>query len=178
MYDDELVEESKVHVDRIKKTVQLLDKFSREGREEITDQEKQLIENSKKAIEKFIESMNDDFNTPLAIKVIIDFSKQVLSHIEQEGILSKEASKSLLEFFDFTCKIIFGDLYEKEIKVRLNDVLVNWIERLIKERNELRKQGRFEESDKIREEIRKMGIEVEDSKNFTFWYVKNLNIVK
>lgn len=178
MYDDELVEESKVHVDRIKKTVQLLDKFSREGREEITDQEKQLIENSKKAIEKFIESMNDDFNTPLAIKVIIDFSKQVLSHIEQEGILSKEASKSLLEFFDFSCKIIFGDLYEKEIKVRLNDVLVNWIEKLIKERNELRKQGKFEESDKIREEIRRIGIEVEDSKNYTFWYVKNLNIVK
>jgi cysteinyl-tRNA synthetase len=44
---------------------------------------------------------------------------------------------------------------------------------LIKKREELRKQKRWEEADRIREEIKKKGILLRDTPEGTEWVVKN-----
>ena len=43
------------------------------------------------------------------------------------------------------------------------------IERLIKERNEARGNKNFDLADKIRNELKEKGIEIEDTKNGTIW---------
>jgi len=43
------------------------------------------------------------------------------------------------------------------------------IERLIKERNEARGNKNFDLADKIRDELKEKGIEIEDTKNGTIW---------
>ena len=43
------------------------------------------------------------------------------------------------------------------------------IERLIKNRNEARRNKNFDMADKIRDELKDMGIEIEDTSNGTIW---------
>ena len=43
---------------------------------------------------------------------------------------------------------------------------------LIEKREDLRKQGEFEESDKIRSQLAQMGVEVEDTPQGSKWKVK------
>ena len=43
------------------------------------------------------------------------------------------------------------------------------IERLIKNRNEARRNKNFDMADKIRDELKNMGVEIEDTPNGTIW---------
>jgi len=58
---------------------------------------------------------------------------------------------------------------------KISDEEVNSINQLISQRDSLREQKKFQEADKIREQISQMGIELIDHKNSTTW-VKRENI--
>ena len=48
------------------------------------------------------------------------------------------------------------------------------VEELIKKRDEAKREKRYEEADKIREQIKSLGIAIQDTPNGTIWEVANV----
>ena len=112
-----------------------------------------------------IEGLYDDLNTPKVIAELNVLSNQVSASDENKKI---EIKFNLLEVGK-----ILGILQENPDKwlgygksENLNETV---IERLIKNRNEARRKKNFDMADKIRDELKDMGIEIEDTSNGTIW---------
>jgi len=101
-----------------------------------------------------IQSLDDNFDTPKALANFFDFTRE----INASGSLGKNVKEFLEElntFFGFF-KLEFN-LDEEEI----ND--------LVDKRDTLREQKKFEEADKIREQLLEKGIKIYDTSQGTKW---------
>jgi len=114
---------------------------------------KKIVSNSKPKIlkdyqRKFLDFVGDDLNIPKALALAWK--------VVRENRIDERQKYLLLLDFD---KIFGLDLAKvKKIKIPKK------IRELLKKREEYRKTGDFEKADKLREEIRKMGYQVEDTK--------------
>lgn len=104
-----------------------------------------LIENYR---EEFKKAIGDDLNTPKALAILWKV-------VEEKQISEKEKYLLLLDF-----DRVFGLNFKKIKKERIPQK----IKELVNLREKLRKERKFEEADKIREEIKKMGYWIEDTK--------------
>ena len=131
--------------------------------EKIKGEEKieKAIEETKK---KFIDSMNDDFNTPLALSFFFNLANEANKFIDEKGKISKETGEKIINIFK-ELGYIFGIL-QKEIK---KEKLPKEILDLIIKREGYRKRGDFETADKIRKELAEKGILVEDTPEGPRW---------
>lgn len=110
---------------------------------------------------KFIEKMDDDFNTADAISVLFDLIKDINCNINSES--SKEIIEyalSLIRELGSTMSIL-----QKSTKQSLEDE----IEMLIEERQKARKEKNWALSDKIRDELKARGIVLEDTPQGVRW---------
>ena len=115
--------------------------------------DKDLVDNNEQYVdqlkEKVIETIDNDFDTPKAFALIFDFIREQ----NKRGKAGKSVYNLFLELneifdvFDFSTKTV-----PDEIKA------------LIEKKNELRKEKRFDEADKIREEIERAGYSIEDTR--------------
>lgn len=116
---------------------------------------------------EFEEAMDDNFNSPEAIAVIFDFVKEVNSFLSKHNALSNSNKEKILSMFQNLAQDIFGiiDLNKEQ---KFNNQLVDDLMKIIIEvRNQLRSEKRFDLSDKIRDELKRLGIELEDKKGIT-----------
>ncbi|MFH1534147.1 MAG: cysteine--tRNA ligase [Nitrospirota bacterium] len=110
------------------------------------------------------ESMDDDFNTSGAFGTIFVAVKSVNQALEDKMInLDSAFILEQLKRLDKVFGVIFPT--KKETKATIDED----IEKLIKEREEARKNKDFEASDRIRDELRERGIELEDTAEGTVW---------
>ncbi len=119
---------------------------------------KSLIE---KAVKKFEEYMDDDLNTPGALASVFEFVHEV-NKLMNENRLSKENAEEIYRTM-LNFDKVFGILKIKKKS------LPEWAKKLIEEREKLRKEKRYEEADKIREELKKKGIIIEDTPHGPRW---------
>jgi len=119
---------------------------------------KSLIE---KAVKKFEEYMDDDLNTPGALASVFEFVHEV-NKLMNENKLSKENAEEIYRTM-LNFDKVFGILKIKKKS------LPEWAKKLIEEREKLRKEKRYEEADKIREELKKKGIIIEDTPHGPRW---------
>ncbi len=103
-------------------------------------------------------SLEDDFNTPKAIAVIFDLVSKGNSLIAKNKLTKSEAKK-ILEFLKKVDKVFNFIFWEKP-----KEKIPQSVRELVKKREEMRKKGKWQESDKLREKIKKMGYWVEDTK--------------
>jgi len=96
--------------------------------------------------EKFIEAINDDLNTPKALGLVWDLIK--------DKELPNSAKKQTLLKFDQ----VLGLGLDKVEKIMIPDK----VKQLAEQRQKLRQEKKWDESDKIRQEIEKLGYLVED----------------
>jgi len=113
----------------------------------------------KKARENFEKFMDDDFNTSGVFGVVSDLrdSLKSIKKITTGEIF--EIEKVLAEF-DY----VLGVLIPKK-----DEFIGENVEKLIKEREEARKNKNFKRSDEIRNELLEKGIILEDTSNGTIW---------
>jgi cysteinyl-tRNA synthetase len=125
-----------------------------------------LAEDTQKAtelqalVERFIEEMNDDFNTANGITVVYELAKWLNLYSEQA-----EVSQVVLE----KARTIFSQLLEIFGIVFKEELVDTEIDALIEERNQARKDRNFARSDEIRDLLKDQGIILEDTPQGTRW---------
>lgn len=110
---------------------------------------------------KFIESMDDDFNSAQAIAALFDLAREI-NRGAAGGMNVDKARQTLSEL----AHVMGFTLEEPE---GLSTDAGPLIDLLLSVRNELRKEKNWRMSDKIRDELAAMGIILEDSANGTTW---------
>lgn len=125
-------------------------------------QEEERLDESKINLYKseFAEQISDDLNMPNALTV--------LSKVIKDNQLTNKEKYTLIVDFD---KVLSLELTKKDSDkdIKVNEDLIN---RLIKERNEARKNRNWIRADEIRDELQAMNIELIDSKLGTEWKIK------
>ena len=128
--------------------------------EKITDEEEKLFKSFDKHIEKFESAMDDDLNTADAITAIFDLVKDINLNLDENN--SKEMLEKTLDLLKKLTRVL--GIMEGEREEISED-----IEGLIKERNDARKNKDFAKADEIRDKLKEMGIEIEDTRSGTTW---------
>jgi len=118
--------------------------------------------------DKFIAAMDDDFNTAQAVAVIFDFVKEVNRKIAQSENINTEFYKSVKAFLERTAVEVLGIInFDVEDKTANNDIDVNLIQQMIDRRTAAKNEKDYALADKIREELKVIGVELKDSKEGT-----------
>ncbi|HSR18920.1 MAG TPA: DALR domain-containing protein, partial [Ignavibacteriaceae bacterium] len=121
----------------------------------------------------FEASMDDDFNSPQAAAVIFDFIKDANKTISEHENIGKEFYLKVKEFLRRTAENVLGIIDFSSTDRKGDGTLENnLIELLITLRNEAKKEKNYRLSDQIRDELNKLGIQLQDSKDRTIFKVK------
>ncbi|MHB1829995.1 MAG: cysteine--tRNA ligase [Candidatus Micrarchaeaceae archaeon] len=116
----------------------------------------------------FAEAMDDDFNTPLSLSLLTSAIEKLRIYAESYPKISTKSKESAVNEILSLCGV-FGIMQKDAYKDRLPPAEA----KLIKDRESLRKEKKFEESDVIREKLSsEFGIIIEDSEYGTIWYRK------
>jgi cysteinyl-tRNA synthetase len=120
--------------------------------------------------ERFLAAMDDDFNAPQAIAVLFDLSRSINERLSREEVPT-EVLQDASDLFDELGGTILGILprggdSRMDGGPSLEPAL---IQALIDLRREVRAQRLWPLSDRIRDELARLGIVLEDKKDGTVW---------
>ncbi len=117
---------------------------------------------------RFHEAMSNDFNTPQALAAINELTSMVFRDIEPlDNHAVALRALSLYNEFDRVLAVLEEALQEK-VNIDL-ELVYKLVDLIIRVRTELRKRKEYDLSDKIREELLKLGIKVFDYKDGSRW---------
>ena len=102
--------------------------------------------------ERFHKAINDDLNMPLAMSIVWEVIREENKSIEYAKLIEKFDEVLGLDIKNYKN-------YQKEIEIP------DEVNELIEKRNIARKEKNWAESDKLRDEIKKMGYNVKDTAN-------------
>ena len=161
-FSKDLLDSAKASVERLYNAVanleNLLDEVSAET---MTEEESKYLESLDKYRQKYIEKMDDDFNTADAITVLFELSKDLNTNVTINS--SKELVTKSLELIRELGKPL--GLLQKTTKGSLEDE----VEALIEQRQQARKDRDFALADKIRDDLKARGIILEDTPQGVRW---------
>lgn len=116
---------------------------------------------------KFMEAMDDDFNTPIAFAVLFDLSHEIqrlrekdLQLAAQHGALLKKLGGVLGILQDDPAQYLRGNVEKVDVAK---------VEALIEARNKARAEKNWAEADRIRQELAAMSVVLEDAAGKTTW---------
>lgn len=130
---------------------------------------------------KFIDAMDDDFNTALALSYVFELSKEINKMVDEKD----ESSVPLIAYAENTYESLAGtlgllgdDLETMELREKtrhLNRVGfdVSFVEKSINDRVEARKNKDFQKADEIRNMLAGLGIVLLDTPKGTQWRVRH-----
>jgi cysteinyl-tRNA synthetase len=157
-YSEELLKENLTKWRQVETCHYELVHANNENSEEIT----QMI---KKLGIDFDNSLDNDFNTHLALSAFFQLVKETnkLAADEKLGKNNADEIKKELKRMRGILGLVIPEITESEKRE---------IDELIKNREEYRKEKQFEKADKIRDKLNEMNIELIDHKNRTIWMKK------
>lgn len=127
------------------------------------EMEKVLIET--RAI--FIEAMDNDFNSPSAIKILFDLAKEVNKFADTHKSISNKLLETILKTFKELGEIF--NILQKEEQAIDTGTLKNIVNLIIELRDKFRESKNWETSDMLRSKLKEAGITIEDSEKGTIW---------
>ena len=127
------------------------------------DGDRAIIDGFGKYREQFIDAMDDDLNTADAIASIFELVRDI-----NTNVVGKTPSKALVEgaisVFDELTGVL-GLVYNRKTESLDSD-----IEALIEARTNARKEKNWAEADRIRDQLKEMGIVLEDTAQGVKWH--------
>ena len=118
---------------------------------------------------KFIEAMDEDFNTAQALGHVFELVKSVNKALDEENF-SKTAIEVLDEVYSYLVTIIEEVLGVKlKLEAEVNNISADLIELILELRKDAREQKNWALSDKIRDRLLELGIKIKDGKDKTTW---------
>ena len=127
-----------------------------------TDEIKKIISECQN---EFDNALEDDFNTHLALSAFFKFVNEI-NQLAASETITRSISDLAIPAFEKMITIL-GLKIPKITKVEIGS-----INEMIKKRESLRVEKKFQEADRIRDQISEMGIELIDHKNRTTWMKK------
>lgn len=118
------------------------------------------------------DAMNDDFNSPILIARLFDIVKTINNIKEGTSQISAEDKISLKETLQAFLFDVLGLLDNAEENEDQSKMLSGTVEMLIKLRAEARNNKDFATSDKIRDQLEALGIQLKDGKEGTTFSLK------
>ena len=116
--------------------------------------------------------MDDDFNSPQACAVIFDFIREVNRTISENEKINNEFYSEVKNFLHQTAEGVLGILDFSKVFAQSGSELLNeLIELFIKIRTDAKKEKNFALADKIRDELKIIGITLQDSKDKTTYKI-------
>lgn len=158
----ELLDSAKSAYERITNTISNLENMLNESEvEEFNDVDKNYADHINSYREKYIEKMDDDFNTADGIAVIFDMVRDINTNVN--GNSSKMLIKNCIDIIKelgsplgILQNVARGSLEEE-------------IEKLIEERQKARKERNWALADEIRDDLKAKGIILEDTPQGVRW---------
>lgn len=117
--------------------------------------------------QKCYDAMNDDFNSPILIAQLFEAVKYINTVKEDKAGLTAEDLQELKSTMDSFIFEVLGLVDITSSPDNSNDKLSGTVELLIRLRSQARANKDFETSDKIRDELLDLGIQLKDGKEGT-----------
>ncbi len=175
-FSDAQLEEAKSRLTRIHNSIDLLQRHLREAQKAEAENpvkpssaDNALWEALSTLQHEFEESMDDDFNTPIALASLNKFLTKMNSVLSEKGSVTAGTLQKTFELVNAIGEV-FG-LYREKIKTESTngETVDGLVQLLIQLRNQARKQKDFMTADKIRSQLKDLGIILEDEKTGTVW---------
>lgn len=123
-------------------------------------------------MEKCFAALNDDLNSPIAIALLFDGVKMINSVKAGNEKISAEDLAELKSFYHSLVFDILGLKQEQTPGSAKNEILTRVVELFINFRKEAKANKDWATSDKIRNELNAIGIEIKDTKDGVEWNLK------
>jgi len=163
-YTAEILTQSKNALDRLKAAKRNLEFLVEKGADSLKKTEEDFIGSLPHYHERFIEAMDDDFNTADAVSVIFELVRES-NTIAADPNPSKEFAAATLKLF-IELTDVLGLLYADTGGQTLDED----VESLIASRQTARKEKNWAEADRIRDKLSEMGIILEDTPQGIKWH--------
>ena len=163
-YSTDILEQAQSALDRLKTAKENLDFFSENGTAgDISEADAAFVAGLGKYRERFVEVMDDDFNTADAVSVIFELARDINAAVSPAANPSQALAKGCREIFLELCDVLgipFGQA----------ESLDSEIEAMIAARQTARKEKNWAEADRIRDELKAMGVVLEDTPQGVKWH--------
>lgn len=160
-FSQELLVSAKNGLERLKTTVANLQHRLQESAD-LGENKQEWLTKIETYKNKFIEEMDDDFNTANAISVMFDLAKEANIYLREDHT-AKEVLQAFIGQF-----AQFGDVLGFEL-IKTDVLLDKEIEELINKREVARKNKDFALADQIRDQLKEQGIILEDTPQGVRW---------
>jgi cysteinyl-tRNA synthetase len=161
-FSEKALEQARKSLERIRQAAKIIEEQLERAQESSAPEQMDPAVALAKA--KFLESMDNDFNTPYALKAVFDLVREVNRRINEKTISQKglqDASEQLREFGE----ILGLSFYEVEKRPaeKTDAIADNLIELLIETRQKLREKKEWQLADEIRAKLSELDIVIEDA---------------
>ncbi|NLB37138.1 MAG: cysteine--tRNA ligase [Clostridiales bacterium] len=163
-YSIEIIEQCISSLSRLYNCRNSLDFLLKNSTLDSSGKDESIISQLSRHIGEFIEAMDDDLNTADAIASIFELVRDININVI-EANASKAVCKKAIEIFDELTDVL-GIMYNRSSEESLDTE----IEALIEARTAARKAKNWKEADRIRDELKSMGITLEDTVQGVKWH--------
>ena len=161
-FSKELILQAKAGMERLANSKERLVFTISHAKGQMNESELELVSALENHRDRFIEAMDDDINTADAISIIFELARFSNTNVNENSSL-EWAEKNLSLFNELTG--VLNIIKDEDTDSNDNEQ----IEKLIKDRVEAKKNKDFALADAIRDELKSMGIEIEDTRQGTKW---------
>ncbi len=170
-YSIDQIEQSKNSMETLNNIIYNIHFLLQQGQftEEYGFESKALMEKKAEMEDRFIKAMDDDFNTPVALSTLFLLAKEANIYLNREGFKNEKALKGVLQFYEQYGSRILGLKYFSRTNNHQALFPEKEIEEMIQERELARKNRNWEMADKVRDQLKEMGIVLEDTAEGVRW---------
>ncbi len=165
-FNRELIEESNKAVTNFYNALKSVDYLN--SRDAIAPSDINAKQELQSMEDEFIASMEDDFNTAKAIAILFELSKRAKSSALDSS--DRLAAATLLVRLGSV--LGFFQNIEIRLKDRVQDISLQLVELILSYRREARERKDWAMSDRIRDDLAKLGIELKDTPQGCTWNLK------
>ena len=146
-------------LDQAKKNINRLNQLNEDTKDTKISREEEI-----KFTDDIRKTLLDDINTPNAFGILNKISKK----FSKKDLMLRKIMKANLNFIKKTLGLFCKDSNNTR-SIKIGDLKNKKIEKLIEERNDARSKKDYKKADQLRDKLKELGIDLNDSKNKTIW---------